>query len=355
MQLPGHRSILASLAIGALVAAQALAQGTIPSTGYQTNPLRLTRTTSTTGLNDSSVVTVCDSVRPGCRARGASFGQLRKFVAMKTFDSVVTTKLNLTGATVTGTATWSSLQTFATAQRVDSATGAARSQILTTARALWGQNFDGSAAITGSLTSVGNITGGASSMTILAGTGASRTLTLQTTNVSSVAISPLVLGADSSVTVLGKLVPNSTKGIVGTATNDAANAGSVGEIMSHTTVAGSAVTLTTATTANVDSLTLTAGDWDVTCVVGYVLAATTSVTNLTGGVNTTTATLGALGTKFDFETAANVMTATNNPEMVCPTSQALISGSTKYYLVAQATFTVSTAKAYGIIRARRVR
>jgi hypothetical protein len=346
------RSILAALV---LVSSQALAQGTTPTTGSQTNPLRLTRATTITGLNDSVVVMACDSVRPACRIRGLSFGQMRKFIAIKGLDSVVTTKLNITGATVTGAATWSSAQTFAATQRVDSATGTARSQILTTTRALWGQNFDGSAAITGALTGIGDLTGGASSRIFTAGTGASRTLTLQATNVSSAAINSLVLGADSSTTVLGRLVPNSVKGITGTTTNDAANVGAVGEIMSHSTVAGSAVTLTTNTTANVDSLTLTAGDWDVTCVVGYVFGATTSVTNLTGGVNSTTATLGALGTKFDLETAANIMTATANPEFPCPVSQALISGSTKYYLVAQATFTASTAKAYGFIRARRVR
>lgn len=52
---------------------------------------------------------------------------------------------------------------------------------LTTTRTLWGQNFNGSANVTGSLTSVGDITGGASSMTITAGTGNSRTLSLRST------------------------------------------------------------------------------------------------------------------------------------------------------------------------------
>ncbi len=47
---------------------------------------------------------------------------------------------------------------------------------LTTARNIWGQNFNGSANVTGSLTSVGDITGGASNMTITAGTGNSRIL-----------------------------------------------------------------------------------------------------------------------------------------------------------------------------------
>ena len=71
---------------------------------------------------------------------------------------------------------------------------------LTNTRTLWGQNFNGSANVTGSLTSVGDITGGASSMTILAGTGASRTLTLQTTTAGSAATTALTLNADQSAT-----------------------------------------------------------------------------------------------------------------------------------------------------------
>ncbi len=69
---------------------------------------------------------------------------------------------------------------------------------LTTTRTLWGQSFNGSANVTGSLTAVGDITGGASSMTITAGTGNSRTLTLKTTTSGGSATTALTLGADQS-------------------------------------------------------------------------------------------------------------------------------------------------------------
>lgn len=74
---------------------------------------------------------------------------------------------------------------------------------LTTSRNIWGQAFNGSADVTGSLTAVGSITGGASSMTITAGTGASRTLTFQTTTAGSAATTALVIGADQSSTFSG--------------------------------------------------------------------------------------------------------------------------------------------------------
>lgn len=77
---------------------------------------------------------------------------------------------------------------------------ASTSTTLQTARALWGQNFDGSAAITGNLTSVGNITGGASSMTITAGTGNSRTMALQSTTSGGTATTFLTGNADQTAT-----------------------------------------------------------------------------------------------------------------------------------------------------------
>lgn len=80
-------------------------------------------------------------------------------------------------------------------------------------RTLWGQTYDGSANVTGSLTSVGNITGGASSMTILAGTGASRTLTLQTTDSGSSAQTVLTLDAAKLATFAGNLTVGTSNSI----------------------------------------------------------------------------------------------------------------------------------------------
>lgn len=69
-----------------------------------------------------------------------------------------------------------------------------------TSRTLWGQTYDGSGNVSGSLTAVGNITGGASSMTITAGTGNSRTLALQSTTSGGTATTFLTGNADQTVT-----------------------------------------------------------------------------------------------------------------------------------------------------------
>ena len=153
----------------------------------------------------------------------------------------------------------------------------------------------------------------------------------------------------------GALTPSQTGGIIGTTTNNSANAGSVGEFISATLASGSAVALTTTVVANVTSISLTAGDWDVTGVVAFNFGATTSFTDVAGGVSSTSASLGALGSFFDYATAATVPVAGPSPTWTVPVTRLSLSGTTTVFLVARGTFTVSTLSAFGFIRARRVR
>lgn len=74
---------------------------------------------------------------------------------------------------------------------------------LTTTRTIWGQNFNGSANVVGSLTAVTDITGGASNMVITAGTGNSRTLTFRTTTSGGTATTALSIGATQVSTFSG--------------------------------------------------------------------------------------------------------------------------------------------------------
>lgn len=143
--------------------------------------------------------------------------------------------------------------------------------------------------------------------------------------------------------------------VIGTTTNNNAAAGIVGEYLSSTITTGASVALATGVTSNVTSIPLTAGDWDVTGSVQYTFGATTSYTNLVGGISTVTATLGGQGNNFDFETAAVVPTAAADMSWAVPVVRISIAATTTVYLVAQGTFSVSTLKAYGILRARRVR
>src|SRR6266446_3454953 len=127
----------------------------------------------------------------------------------------------------------------------------------------------------------------------------------------------------------------------------------VGEYVSSTIATGASIALTTNTTANITSISLTAGDWDVSGAVDFTFGATTSYTNLVGSISTTSATLGAQDSKFDFETPAAVPTAGADSTFALPVVRLSLGSTTTVFLVAQGTFTVSTLKAYGTIQARR--
>ena len=142
-----------------------------------------------------------------------------------------------------------------------------------------------------------------------------------------------------------------TPNIVGTATNNNASAGSVGEFNSNS--AGS-VALTTNTSANVGQLSLTAGDYDVWVTGFFSGTGSTSVTEVQLGISTTSATMPS-NTNFQFfinRVPASLdyqATPTVGPFRVS------IASTTTYYGVARATFTASTYAVTGTIRIRRVR
>lgn len=147
--------------------------------------------------------------------------------------------------------------------------------------------------------------------------------------------------------------PAQTQGIVGTTTNNSAQAGSVGELLTAT-AAPAAVALTTTVAANATSVSLTAGDWDVSGCVNYTPGATTSISALAQGASSTTATLPAQDSYAQLALAAEVPGAVVITQPI-PTQRFSLSGTTTVFLVARATFTVSTLSAGGTIRARRIR
>lgn len=160
---------------------------------------------------------------------------------------------------------------------------------------------------------------------------------------------PTISGTTSltgTVTVSGQLIGK------GTATNDSAATGYIGEFITATIASGSAVSLTTATTANVTSISLTAGDWDVSGVVDYTANVATVIQSMKQGTSATTATLGAQDT---FSTLVLGASVTTDPANVAPTVRISLASTTTIYLVANASFTISTLSAYGTISARRQR
>lgn len=141
----------------------------------------------------------------------------------------------------------------------------------------------------------------------------------------------------------------------------AQTAGCIGEVISSVVPSGSAVSLTTATGANVTSVSLTAGDWEVDCICYVQGTGTTSYTILQAGLNTTSATLPALTSTtpiayVSIAEPATVPAQSAIPQSLSPTTiQINVSTTTTVYLVTNCTFSASTASAYGWVRARRIR
>lgn len=173
-------------------------------------------------------------------------------------------------------------------------------------------------------------------------------------------------------TTTGKLVQNSaliiddTTGRVsrsgnggiqqqGTNTNDSAAAGDVGEFISSNVAVGSAVSLTTDVAKDITSISLTAGDWDVSGNVGINAGAGTTTTIQGAFIHNVSATLPTApnsGAYVVHQCFGN--TGANNTFGTGPIRFSL-SGTTTIYLIAYASFAVSTSTGYGFIRARRVR
>lgn len=145
-------------------------------------------------------------------------------------------------------------------------------------------------------------------------------------------------------------------GIKGTVTNDSAAASNVGEIISSVILVGSAVSMTTATPANITSVSLTAGDWDVWGSIWTSLNAATVSSRLFGSISQTTGTLATtpgLGTSLSQITT--VATAGDNVVLGIPATRISLAETTTVYLVGQINFSINTAALYGNIIARRRR
>ena len=142
----------------------------------------------------------------------------------------------------------------------------------------------------------------------------------------------------------------------GTATDDAAAAGKIGEFIESNIAIGSAVALSTGAAKTITSISLTAGDWDVFGQVSFIPAGTTTMTVLAGAIHTTT---DALPTS----PAAGAYTALQLPFTTGQTQsipagagrRISVAGTTTVYLIAYAAFAVSTMTGYGYIGARRAR
>lgn len=172
-------------------------------------------------------------------------------------------------------------------------------------------------------------------------------------------------GVASVNTRTGAVVINSTDvttglgytplNIVGTATNDNASAGNIGEFKSTDVVAGSAVSLTSGSPANIATLSLTAGDWDVWGTVRYTPGVATVTTVSSAWASQTSATAPATSNGGGITVAVSPGQAGLAPAMSAGYQRISLAGTTTIYLTTVTTFAGGTLVGYGFIGARRAR
>lgn len=132
------------------------------------------------------------------------------------------------------------------------------------------------------------------------------------------------------------------------------SAGILGQFVSSSVAAGSAVSITTGVAANVTSISLTAGIWLVSGSVGYAPAGITVITAALGAIGTTSATLPtapAAGAEFSLTLT---FPAGQGPLFPVGMTRLNLASTTTVYLVAVSNFTTSTNAAYGFIGATRI-
>ncbi|MBI5692584.1 MAG: hypothetical protein HZC55_21085 [Verrucomicrobia bacterium] len=139
--------------------------------------------------------------------------------------------------------------------------------------------------------------------------------------------------------------------IKGTTSNDNAAPGDAGEFISSTLAFASRIAVTTGTAANITSVVLTAGDWDVDGVVS-VGATGATMSYIAGGSSTVSA--GLIEHQFTQLYTPSVSASVTSKAPI-PITRYSLSATTTVYLVIECGFSAGTVEAYGRIRARRIR
>lgn len=150
---------------------------------------------------------------------------------------------------------------------------------------------------------------------------------------------------------------STTAEVIGTGTNDNADAGSVGEFISSVVAPAGAIALANAVSANVTSISLSAGDWDVWGNVGFTGNVLTAVVGCLGWTSTISATApdSYLSCEMVYPVASTIFAANGVLGFTVPYARYSLAAPTTVYLSVHSTFGVNTCSGYGAIYARRAR
>ena len=136
----------------------------------------------------------------------------------------------------------------------------------------------------------------------------------------------------------------------GIGSNTAASTGEIGEVITAGATSGS---LTSGVTTAMGSISLTAGDWDISATVQFNASGASTITDYNGAVSLTSASLTPHGPMvFTHRVPAS---ADHSEHFAFPPTQALTNATTSFYLNARSVFTGTAPTVTWSLRARRMR
>lgn len=142
--------------------------------------------------------------------------------------------------------------------------------------------------------------------------------------------------------------------LVGSASNDSAAAGAVGEIVSSSIPSGSAVSVITDGVYNITSIALTPGDWDVRGHANFWLLGATP-TQLLAGVSSTSSGMPADGTEVYSNAGNKSLVLTGVDSISLRDTRFSLSANTTVYLMGRCVFSAGLISGFGGLYGRRVR
>jgi hypothetical protein len=230
----------------------------------------------------------------------------------------------------------------------------------------------GAVTITGGAGGAGPVTGGAGGATTIAsGSGGNGStaggnggaLNLYTGAVGTggsptIGAFTMKLGGSGGTTMVSCTSTTGGCAVTGQSSATAVSAGNVGQVISNLITSGSAVSLTTATASAYNSISLTAGDWDVSASGNFIAGSATTAANTTfevsiqTGTNCSTPAQATDGSQV-YPMYPVLSTASWTFGFALPPKQVNVSATTTACVVATTTFSAGTITAYGQLFARR--
>jgi hypothetical protein len=172
-------------------------------------------------------------------------------------------------------------------------------------------------------------------------------------NPDNLVISSQTLGIGTNPTIAGTVTATASIQQQVERTTTTASAGFVGEYISSSIPSGSAVALVTGTIANVGSIVLGAGDWDIGCELALTGAGATTINSVKASISTTTVALSTTPGLFSNLNLGGVSLTTFGADPTVPIIGARVTAAATYFATMQVAFAAGTLAAYGLLQARR--